>query len=119
MGRWSPLNYNTEEEKGFLRTRISKMISPGSTFNRAVPEKIFVRAIQDYNVEAVYFSETLPSIILSDNWELRREFITNSGFDISRIEEIEGIYCSKNNLSSDYISSIAAAKGLSQSWPDK
>jgi len=103
-------SYSTPEQREALNKAVGNYIMIGENAKRRIPEKLLNRVIQDYNLEIIYFTETIPNMILKDDWTMRKEFIHNSGLDIFRIEQLERIYCSRNGLQEDYIDNIAASK---------
>lgn len=106
---WKAFNYSSKDTVRELREKVLQK-TPDIQVKGSLLHEIFNRALQDYNLEAIYFSETIPEMILTSSWEHRNEFMKTSGLDPLRIEEIEAMYCRKNNLSSNYLSSISSHK---------
>jgi uncharacterized protein (TIGR04442 family) len=111
LGDHRQLPFSNDEERSSLRKKIFEKVSATIKTKFTLPEHLFNRAIQDYNLESVYLNETIPAMILDGNWEQRREFLKTSGLDMARVEEIEKIYCRQHHLDDSYINKIAKKKG--------
>lgn len=110
IANFKSLTYPTQEEKNKLKAKLMNTLLSEYNLKCTISDQLFKIVIQDYNLEALYFSETIPSMILNDKWDARRDFIRSSGLEVSRIEEVERLYCSKNNLGDNYINFISIPK---------
>ena len=102
----------SNDVKTNLKTEIMTPLVRKNTVDKKKIENTFNSALQDYTLETMYYCETIPSMIMDNSWQIRSDFIKNSGLDPIRIEEIERIYCLRNNLKEDYIKRIAPKEEL-------
>jgi len=107
--------YPRRRKKNSIMNKMFSRFSKLKSMKKSSCERIFNIVIQDYNLEVIYFREVLPSILLSGKWNQKSEFIQSSGLDPVRIEEIEKLYCQKNNLAKDYIKRISKSQNFSKS----
>lgn len=111
IGQGKTLSMIAPSDRARLKEKLSNRLKEHNI--KRFSEELLDKVIQDYNVEILYFTETIPNMIMNDLWDQRMEFMQSSGLDVFRIEEIEKIYCARNHLKEDYISSICASKLVS------
>ncbi len=90
--------YNTiAEQEELLEELNSELLIRGKVSKRLDPE-LFQSVIHDIKKEALYLRSLLPEIIANNNYDLRNDFLANSGLDHFYIEELERDYFAINQL---------------------
>jgi uncharacterized protein (TIGR04442 family) len=73
------------------------------------PESFFRRTLEDLKMERVYFGSILPEAIKNKDGRVRKEFISTSGIDMIRIEELEREFQQQYQITDDLLDVIRSA----------
>lgn len=98
--------YNTmAEQRELLEELNSELLIRGKISKRLDPE-LFHTVIHDIKKEALYLRSLLPEIIANNNFDLRNDFLANSGLDHFYIEELERDYFAINQLDLNHLQQL-------------
>jgi len=97
-----------DEENSFIND-VRKMLTSNGMVRIDAPESFFRRTLEDLKMERVYFGSILPEAIKNKDGRVRREFISTSGIDMIRIEELEREFQQQYQITDDLLDVIRSA----------
>ncbi len=101
----------SEEEREILRKEISQELMNENKISGPIPEYLFEKVTMDIRKEGYYLHHLLPTIINKRDYELREDFLKNSGLDRFYIEELEKEYFDHYEVDEEVIAEVREAGG--------
>lgn len=98
--------YNTVAEQQELLEELNSELLIRGKVNKRLDASLFHSVIHDIKKEALYLRSLLPEIIANNNFELRNDFLANSGLDHFYIEELERDYFAINQLDLNHLQQL-------------
>ncbi|MCB0220998.1 MAG: TIGR04442 family protein [Chrysiogenetes bacterium] len=90
--------YKSGEPADRLHQKVTTDLFVRGLIKEPIPLDIFHVALQHILEEDFYVTEVLPQIVGRKDTKLRLDFLTNSGLDLFRIEELEKEYLERNRF---------------------
>ncbi len=98
--------YNTKAEQDELCREINEELLVRGIISITLDPGLFQTVIHDIKKEAIYLRQLLPEIIANNDFELRNDFLANSGLDHFYIEELEREYFTLNQLETEHLQQL-------------
>jgi len=89
---------NSKEDQEIFIQDLNREIQTKDIVKGPVPHEVFEEIILDFRKESFYLNNLLPHIIVSQDSQVREDFLTNSGLDRFYVEELEKDYFGMNRI---------------------